>query len=109
MEGISPNVDGPLRELVFADPLSLSFDAKGQLIGRGGSNIKKLIARLGRHHCVSDVYAVIKIRLRGRGSGHFESGRMGLAEADIPLQLCLSCNGHPQLFEHAATILLFNA
>lgn len=54
------------------------FDLVPRLIGRGGSNMKSIA-----HACNA------KVRIRGRGSGYFEGPEK--KEADLPLQVALSC------------------
>ncbi|CAK0821896.1 unnamed protein product [Prorocentrum cordatum] len=58
------------------------FELVPRLIGRGGCNVRAIAAA-----CEG------KVRVRGRGSGHREEAREGgpPAEADVPLQIALSC------------------
>ena len=80
---------------IASDPLSLSFGARDKIMGKGGQTLKKMICGLGKRYKIRDVYSVLKVRMRGRGSGFTEDGR----EADIPLQICISCMNNKRLFD----------
>lgn len=58
------------------------FDLVPRLIGRGGSHMREIAQACGG-----------KVRIRGRGSGHKEQQKRGrpAEEADVPLQIVLSC------------------
>jgi len=58
------------------------FELVPRLIGRGGANMRDIAKACDG-----------KVRIRGRGSGHREQqkGRSSLEEADVPLQIALSC------------------
>mmetsp|Transcript_589 Transcript_589/g.2063 ORF Transcript_589/g.2063 Transcript_589/m.2063 type:complete len:525 (-) Transcript_589:31-1605(-) len=59
------------------------FELVPRLIGRGGQNMRDIAKACDG-----------KVRIRGRGSGHREQqqkGRCGMEEADVPLQIALSC------------------
>lgn len=65
-----------------------SFEIVPRLIGRGGCNMRTISEACGG-----------KVRIRGRGSGHRECShnRRRSAEADVPLQIALSCRDQPSL------------
>jgi len=58
------------------------FELVPRLIGRGGQHMRAISDACGG-----------KVRIRGRGSGHREEQKRGRppAEADVPLQIALSC------------------
>lgn len=58
------------------------FELVPRLIGRGGSHMREIAAACNG-----------KVRIRGRGSGHKElrKGTRPALEADVPLQIALSC------------------
>lgn len=65
------------------------FDLVPMIIGRGGMNLRNIFEKTG-----------VKIRVRGRGSGHHE--RDSSKEADAHLMIALSAdNGKAQVFEQA--------
>lgn len=66
---------------LFIDPQMqrLGFDFNKKVIGPKGNNTKQIFEM-----------TAAKIRLRGRGSGHEEMGRRGLAEARVHLMLAVA-------------------
>mmetsp|Transcript_120310 Transcript_120310/g.334683 ORF Transcript_120310/g.334683 Transcript_120310/m.334683 type:complete len:345 (-) Transcript_120310:404-1438(-) len=70
-----------LARFVCCVPLSqvADFQLVPRIIGTGGSNVKAVASACGG-----------KVRVRGRGSGYLEGPDR--READIPLQVVLSCN-----------------
>jgi len=72
-----------------------SFEIVPRLIGRGGCNMRTISEACGG-----------KVRVRGRGSGHRECShsRRRSAEADVPLQIALSCRDQPSLDQGRALL-----
>jgi len=63
------------------------FQVARRLIGSKGSNMKKIVDQCSKG-CTYPVQDVIKLRLRGRGSGFKEGPNQ--QESDEPLHLCIS-------------------
>eukprot|EP00930_Biecheleria_cincta_P025008 TRINITY_DN17848_c0_g1_i1.p1 TRINITY_DN17848_c0_g1~~TRINITY_DN17848_c0_g1_i1.p1 ORF type:complete len:380 (-),score=65.52 TRINITY_DN17848_c0_g1_i1:466-1605(-) len=59
----------------------LGFDFNKKVIGVNGTNTKRIFE-----------LTAAKIRLRGRGSGHGEMGRQGVAEANVSLMLAVAAD-----------------
>lgn len=76
------------------------FELVPRLIGRGGSNTRSISEACNG-----------KVRIRGRGSGHKEQHKNSRAfeEADVPLQMVLSCQDQQSLETGKALILKFLA
>jgi len=66
------------------------FELVPRLIGRGGKHMRDIAQACGG-----------KVRIRGRGSGHKEQQKRGqpAVEADVPLQIALSCRDRSSLEE----------
>lgn len=66
------------------------FELVPRLIGRGGKHMRDIAQACGG-----------KVRIRGRGSGHKEQQKRGqpAVEADVPLQIALSCRDRSSLQE----------
>ena len=79
------------RRLVCKFALKMT-DCVPLIIGHGGCHVKEIFVATGA-----------KVRIRGKGSGHMETGT-GL-EAEVPLQLAISCPpDNPEGFHAAVTM-----
>jgi hypothetical protein len=67
--------------------VALDFKLVPRLIGRNGNNMKRISKECGA-----------KVRIRGRGSGYLE-GQGKLGEADVPLQVALSCTNYEDMIK----------
>lgn len=69
-----------------------SFQVARRLIGAKGCNMKRIIETCGKGASYENIQDVVKLRLRGKGSGFKEGPKQ--EESNEPLHLCISCRYH---------------